>query len=140
MYRQLFCLTLCYSPLLNAAELQLTINNIKTTDGAIMIALFNQAQHADFPYQIKQAHTLKIPAQLEQITASFSELENGRYAVACYHDENANAQLDMNWLGIPQEAYGFSNDAQAQVLGTPSFEQAAFDLTETVSLAITLTD
>ncbi len=41
------------------------------------------------------------------------------------HDENMNGRIDYNWLGIPREGYGFSNDARG-TLGAPSFEQAAF--------------
>jgi len=35
------------------------------------------------------------------------------------------AKLDTNWLGIPTEGYGFSNDAKA-LLSAPSFSAASF--------------
>jgi uncharacterized protein (DUF2141 family) len=49
-----------------------------------------------------------------------------------------NSKLDTNWLGIPTEGYGFSNDAKA-MLGAPSFSAASFphdgkDLALTISL------
>ena len=49
-----------------------------------------------------------------------------------------NGRLDINWLGIPTEGYGFSNDAKA-MLGPPSFSAAGF-LHDggTLELAITL--
>jgi uncharacterized protein (DUF2141 family) len=31
----------------------------------------------------------------------------------------------MNWLGVPKEGYGFSNDAKA-VVSAPSFSAASF--------------
>lgn len=31
----------------------------------------------------------------------------------------------MNWLGVPKEGYGFSNDAKG-VVGAPSFSAASF--------------
>lgn len=43
------------------------------------------------------------------------------------HDENGNGKLDSNWLGIPSEPVGASNDARGQ-FGPPSFEDAAFEL------------
>jgi uncharacterized protein (DUF2141 family) len=36
-----------------------------------------------------------------------------------------NGKLDSNWLGIPTEGYGYSNDAKA-MLGAPSFSAAKF--------------
>jgi uncharacterized protein (DUF2141 family) len=45
--------------------------------------------------------------------------------MAVIHDENMNGKLDANWLGIPLEGYGFSNDAKA-AMGAPSFSAASF--------------
>jgi uncharacterized protein (DUF2141 family) len=42
-----------------------------------------------------------------------------------YNDENMNGKLDTNWLGIPKEGYGFSNDEKA-LLDAPSFSAASF--------------
>jgi uncharacterized protein (DUF2141 family) len=43
------------------------------------------------------------------------------------HDENENSKMDFNFLGMPLEGYGFSNDASG-TFGPPSFEDAAFRL------------
>jgi uncharacterized protein (DUF2141 family) len=45
--------------------------------------------------------------------------------MAVIHDENMNGKLHTNWLGIPAEGYGFSNDAQG-VVGAPSCSAAGF--------------
>jgi uncharacterized protein (DUF2141 family) len=63
--------------------------------------------------------------------------EPGTYAAACFHDENASRRLDTNFLGIPAEGTGASNDAQG-FLGPPRFEDARFVLTSTASLDIHL--
>ena len=47
----------------------------------------------------------------------------GTYAIAIYHDENNNHHFDRNFLGLPVEGYGFSNDAPT-MLGPPSFSAA----------------
>jgi uncharacterized protein (DUF2141 family) len=36
-----------------------------------------------------------------------------------------NGKLDTNWLGIPIEGYGFSNDAKG-LFGAPSYSAARF--------------
>lgn len=47
------------------------------------------------------------------------------YAVAVYHDANANRDFDRNAVGLPSEGFAFSNDAPSK-LGAPAFEKARF--------------
>ncbi len=44
----------------------------------------------------------------------------GVYALALYHDENANQKFDRTMIGMPAEGYGFSNNPPTLV-GLPSF-------------------
>jgi len=53
----------------------------------------------------------------------------GDYAIRLFHDENDNGELDTNFLGIPVEAYGFSNDARV-LIGAPGYDQARFEFLE----------
>lgn len=54
-------------------------------------------------------------------------LASGTYSIRFFHDENSNDKLDTNWLGLPTEGYGFSNNASA-LFGTPSIEDRLFKL------------
>jgi uncharacterized protein (DUF2141 family) len=47
------------------------------------------------------------------------------YAVAIYHDANANRGFDRNGMGMPIEGFAFSNDAPTK-FGVPSFDAARF--------------
>ena len=49
----------------------------------------------------------------------------GAYAVAVYHDANANEDFDRNTLGEPMEGFAFSNDAATRY-GVPSFDAVRF--------------
>jgi uncharacterized protein (DUF2141 family) len=53
------------------------------------------------------------------------DIPDGTYALALIHYENMNGELDADWLGIPLEGYGFSNDPKA-LIGPPWFSEAAF--------------
>jgi uncharacterized protein (DUF2141 family) len=55
------------------------------------------------------------------------ELPPGRYAVAVIHDENSNHKLDRNFMSIPKEGFGFSNNPHV-LLTAPKFDTAAFQL------------
>jgi uncharacterized protein (DUF2141 family) len=48
----------------------------------------------------------------------------GMHAIKVFHDVNGNGALDTNAIGIPNEPYGFGNDARGR-FGPPSFEEAA---------------
>lgn len=43
---------------------------------------------------------------------TISNLPVGQYAVSALHDENANGQLDTNFLGIPKEPTGTSHNVK----------------------------
>lgn len=49
-------------------------------------------------------------------------MQPGLYAVALFHDENANGRLDK-FAGVPREGLGFSNNPRIR-FGPPSFAQA----------------
>ncbi len=49
-----------------------------------------------------------------------------KFAIAAFHDENSDASLNRNAIGIPLERYGFSNDARG-TLGPPTFEEAVIE-------------
>jgi uncharacterized protein (DUF2141 family) len=44
----------------------------------------------------------------------------GTYALAIYHDENANEKFDRTGIGFPAEGYGFSNNPST-LAGLPAF-------------------
>ncbi|PIF43638.1 uncharacterized protein (DUF2141 family) [Chryseobacterium sp. 52] len=58
-------------------------------------------------------------------------------SVSAYLDENANAKLDKNFLGIPLEPYGFSQNARGS-FGPPKFEEASFTVKTNNSITINL--
>ena len=111
-------------------SLTVRVSELKNDRGRVAIALFSSAD--DFPDQ-KKALAGKL-ARIEQGRAAvtFSDVRPGIYAVAVLHDENQNDKMDFNFLGMPLEGYGFSNDAAA-MFGPPSFDAAAFKLSPRAS-------
>ena len=61
---------------------------------------------------------------------TFENLPYGNYAIAIYHDRNSNERLNRGLFGMPEEGYGFSNDAPAN-LGPADFDDAVFALDST---------
>jgi uncharacterized protein (DUF2141 family) len=101
------------------------ILNIRNSTGAVACALFESP--VAFPTEFLHFATniMVIRVRDTQARCDFEDIAAGTYALAVIHDENMNGQLDTNWLGVPTEGYGFSNDAKA-LLGAPSFPAASF--------------
>ena len=120
-----------------AAELAVTIDGGRSGDGQFRVALFENA--SGFPSGPEApAKSQSVTAQEGAIGIDIADLNPGIYAVAVYHDENGNGELDKNLLGIPTEGYGFSNNARG-LMGPPSFEDAAITLEgASQSIAISL--
>ena len=116
-------------------DLIVEVKSIPNTKGTIFIGLFRQKD--EFPLFGKQYIGKIIPVTGKKMSHSFPELAEGKYAVAVYHDENKNGKLDKNYLGIPTEVYGFSNNAR-RTFSAPSFEEAAIDLKSDLTISITL--
>lgn len=57
--------------------------------------------------------------------------------MAAHQDANGNGKLDKNFVGVPIEAYGFSNGARGR-MGPPSFEAAAIEVISDGNTDITL--
>jgi uncharacterized protein (DUF2141 family) len=121
----------------SAADLKVTIAGVQSSAGALMIGLYDNATgYAQAIANTGQAGLLKDEGRLVGVTmrakngaesVGFMDLPPGRYAVIVFHDQNDNGLMDEDATGIPQEGYGFSNNASS-FLGAPSFDAAAFDL------------
>ena len=101
------------------------ILDIRNSTGAVACALFESP--AGFPAEFLHSATniMVIRVRDTQARCDFEDIPPGTYALAVIHDENMNGKLDVIWLGVPTEGYGFSNDVKA-LLGAPSFSAASF--------------
>lgn len=107
-----------------AHDLEVTIET-RNQRGAVFCALWRSAD--GFPVDSDRAsHEAKRrPAPAGPTSFRFESVPPGEYAIACFHDENDNAELDTNFLGIPSEGTGASNDAYG-LFGPPRYEDARF--------------
>jgi uncharacterized protein (DUF2141 family) len=105
-----------------AAELRVTVQNIRSDRGEIRLAVY--ANPAEWPDKAPSARERVLKAQRSGVTFVF-DLPPGTYAVNCFHDENSNGKFDTNFVGYPLEGYCFSNDAHP-FLSAPSFDAVRF--------------
>jgi uncharacterized protein (DUF2141 family) len=122
-----------------AADLTIVVTNIQKDDGEIFLGLFANSP-SDFPKTIVQGLNASAKNRDAQgrISLVFRSLPPGDYAVSAYQDLNGDKKLTTNFLKLPVEPYGFSNNARG-TMGPPSFKDAAIKLGEenlTVELEI----
>jgi len=119
----------------HAGDLRVRFVGIEQEAGTLRVALFTSA--ADFAADKAYAQG-RAPARSEGAEVVFADLPPGRYGVSSFHDENENGELDTNFVGVPKEPYGFSNDARGR-FGPPGFDEIAFEFgEEDQTLEITL--
>jgi len=103
------------------------VAGLRSDKGLVVCSLYSSAN--GFPKDGNKAQTqLKSPISNGHATCDFSGIGPGTYAVAVFHDENANGKMDTNFVGMPREGVGASNDAQGH-FGPPPFDKAAFRFT-----------
>lgn len=102
-----------------AADLTVVISKIEINQGRIYVGLYSDP--VEFPNGRQKAGQF-VDSDTPTLRMVFTDLSAGDYAFAVFQDNNGNEILDMNFLGIPKEPYGFSG---GKVFGEPDFEDAA---------------
>jgi uncharacterized protein (DUF2141 family) len=105
-------------------SIKVIVVGLHSNHGEVDCALFNSAD--GFPDDSSKAiKTVESKIENQQAVCIFEDVIPGDYAVSEFHDENANGKLDRNFIGMPKEGVGASNDAAGH-MGPPKFEDARF--------------
>lgn len=100
------------------------ITGLRTDKGQVLCALYSSAD--GFPTRPeKAAAKTKSSIANHAATCDFTGVAPGTYAVSVVHDENSNGKLDRNFIGMPKEGVGASNNAKGH-MGPPKFDAAKF--------------
>ena len=116
-----------------AGEITVVVSGADGTAGEIGCALYAGAD--GFPMDPSTATQQWLDVRDGGAECRFEGLPPGQYAVAVSHDLNGNRQTDTNFLGIPKEAWGVSNNVRP-TLRAPTFEEAAVALAEGAALKL----
>lgn len=113
-----------------AAELSITVDRLRSDRGQVLLCVFSE-QSLDreaFPDCTKGRPVRQGKGIIARGKAvvTYTGLKDGVYAVAVIHDENGNGALDTNFLGIPAEGVGISNNPR--LLGKPQYAEARFEV------------
>ena len=101
----------------------LEITTTKYNKGHVLLALYDSEKN----YMKEIFRSAEVPIKNHKAKIVFNLLEKGEYAFSFFQDLNENKKIDTNFLGIPKEPYGFSNQKKGR-FGPPKFKEVAFKL------------
>ena len=109
------------------------VEKADSNEGKMLISIFSTETN----FLTKSYKNAKSEISNNGCIVTFEDIPEGTYAVSIFHDENDNGKLDSNFMGIPKEDYGCSNNAKG-FMGPPKWKDAKFQLKEDSSITITL--
>lgn len=89
-------------------NIEVLITGIRSEKGQIVVGIFknNETFQAEKPFVSKKFEKKNISKG--EMTVSFN-LETGIYGLSLLDDEDKNNLMNYNFLGMPEEGFGFSN-------------------------------
>jgi len=106
--------------------IQVDVEKIRNATGMMACALFNTAD--GFPdVQGKSFQYVYVSINSGLANCEFKDVAAGTYAVSVFHDENNNKKLDKNFVGMPLEGYGVSNNIR-HMMSAPEFKESSFQV------------
>lgn len=105
-------------------QIAVTVAGVRPV-GILTVELYRPSA-GDFLRKASRLKRVRVPAGQAPQTVCFDVAAAGRYAVAAYHDVNANRDLDRKWNQLPDEPFALSG-GKTLGLGMPRFEDAAFE-------------
>lgn len=120
---------------MNPLLLIVTITGLLDSQGDVRCALHRP--DPEFPSDTGAFLRVQQPAQPGTAECRFANVPPGRYAVAVLVDRNKNGKTDRNFLGMPTEPWGVSNNVRHRTRA-PRFDEAAFDVAGSAPQRITI--
>ncbi len=115
--------------------LTIKISNIENIQGSLKLGIFNSSDGFLERDRAFKSASVKVNGSTQ--TVIFEDLPSGNYAVSMYHDENSDGECNRNFMGIPTEAYAFSNNFRPK-FSAPSFQDCVFKLDSNQTIEIAL--
>ena len=116
-------------------KIVIQVDGVNTkTGGELSIGFFHKENFPKVGKQIFGA-TREVSSAIMEIV--FEKVPLGKYGIAVFQDVDRNKQLKTNFVGLPIEPIGFSNDAKIR-FGPPSFEDAMIVIENGKTLNLTI--
>jgi uncharacterized protein (DUF2141 family) len=123
----------------SGGRIEAAVSGVSNAQGMVGCALFSSA--AGFPLESDKpsVRILRVTPAAGAALCVFDNVPPGTYAIAVVHDTNGNGRADTNFLGMPTEGVGVSNNVMPR-MSAPTFDANKFSVAagHVTRLAITL--
>ena len=106
-------------------RLVIEVETAKWENELLYLAVFQASE--DFLETDRWAESIVIPVVIPVTRVVFEDVRIMPSAISGFIDLERDENLTRNFIGLPSEPWGFSND-QSVILGLPSFEDVAVEL------------
>lgn len=107
-------------------KIVVNISNFENNKGVCIVCLYDNAKAYSGKGEPYKCATVSVTNK--SAGASFENVAEGTYAVSVIHDANNNKKFDTNFLGIPTEGYGASQN-KLPFAAAPKFDENKFTVT-----------
>ena len=127
-----FIAALTQAALASESSVDIDVTGVRSARGSLHVCLTRKPAH--FPDCKSDPAALRSSAAAGSHRLHLDHLPPGRYAIAVFHDENSNRNLDK-LVGIPKEGFAFSRNPSIK-FRAPRFEDVAIDLVPGTNQAV----
>ena len=106
-----------------AGRISVNVSGLHNDNGVVRCGLYASADTFRQPGREMKGVVARPDGQ--RATCVFTGVSAGTYAVAVFHAEQSEAQIQYGLFGKPTQGYGFSRNPSSS-FGPPSFEAASF--------------
>lgn len=106
--------------------LNVVADGLRSGDGLLAVTLYAD-NSSKFLIKNGSLYVGRVEAKAGATRACIFVPKPGVYALALYHDENADKKFDRTGMGLPAEGFGFSNNP-ATLAGLPTFKSVRLNV------------
>ena len=119
-----------------STSVEVVVPGVRNGEGSVGCRLFAAAE--GFPSDGAAAvQQVMAPIVDGAARCTFGDVPARWYAVAVMHDEDGDQVLDSNFLGMPTEGYGVSNN-KTYAMASPRWDESRFEVTAGVVSRLTI--
>jgi uncharacterized protein (DUF2141 family) len=110
-------------------KLWVDVEGVRSSDGLIAVTLYAD-DRSKFLAHHGSLYVGRVPAKTGTTSVCIHLPSTGTYALAVYHDADSDRHYDRTAIGLPDEAFGFSNNPRV-FLGMPAWGSVRLSVPKT---------
>jgi uncharacterized protein (DUF2141 family) len=108
-----------------SGKVLIEVTALRNSTGIVQIMVYNKEK--DFLEDAGVIKTLTGAIKNNKCVIDSGTLPYGQYSFGLLHDENSNKEMDYNWMKMPKEGFGFSNNPKIG-MSAPGFNETKVTL------------